>query len=567
GFIGTIAAGASVKDLTFTGISVTGGDYTGGLTGVNNGTITNVTVAGTVTGSNYAAGIAGNNFGTISSCDASNANVTGLNNIATLAGNTNSGSSQTGNVLLFTGGSFPTEVYGLASAQAVSFAFTPTTGTITVKAAPSGVTSSVAGQTVTLTPPAGFISGNLQLTLQAGKLSCTRNVMLYSKTKGAVFDGGDGSVASPFIISSEAAFDSIILAPAKNYQLAADITLSKTWVSIPAFSGSLDGKGFAVNGLVINATTPNAGLTGSLTGTIRNIRFLNVSATTSASGFGIVAGILNAGTVQNIVVSGTLTSTSATDTLGGLVGTLNNGGKLTQAYAKLTITAACGMVGGLVGCLTTGTPASEISFSTTAGSIEITAAKSRVGGILGRAGGAVVSGGMLKNCLSSMDIKSSGTVTGANGFGGIFGADQNAGIVPIDQCMFTGTVSAGFSVGGIAGVGSTISNCLLAGQGAGLTTSTLLGTSAPSVGSVGGIAGTDKVSLQYCLVKNATLRGSATAALPLGGIASTYQNSGYTSKSVVVNTSIDGGVNSTRVAGTTGAHSNNYAGPNVTTPN
>ena len=235
------------------------------------------------------------------------------------------------------------------------------------------------------------------------------------------------------------------------------------------------------------------------------------------------------------------------------------------------------MVGGIAGCLVTTATASEISYSTTAGSIEITAAKTRIGGILGRGAGSVVSGGIVKNCASSMDIKSSGaTSASANSFGGIFGADQSAGIVPIDQCMFTGTVAAGFSVGGIAGVGSNITNCLLVGQGAGLTTSTLLASGTPSVGSVGGIAGTNKNGQQYCIVKNATLRGSATAALPAGGIASTYQNNGATNKCVVINTSIDGGVNSTRVtgmpsgsapAGSTGTHNNNYAGPNVTTPN
>lgn len=176
-----------------------------------------------------------------------------------------------------------------------------------------------------------------------------------------------------------------------------------------------------------------------------------------------------------------------------------------------------------------------------------------------------------------MDIKSSGAASAsANSFGGIFGADQSAGIVPIDQCMFTGTVASGFSVGGIAGVGSNITNCLVAGQGAGLGNSTLLSTGTPSVGSVGGIAGTNKNGQQYCIVKNATLRGSASASYPLGGIGSTYQNSGFTSKCVVINTSIDGGANSTRVTGTasgsspagsTGTHSNNYVGPGITAPN
>jgi hypothetical protein len=289
---------------------------------------------------------------------------------------------------------------------------------------------------------------------------------------------------------------------------------------------------------------------------------------------GVVAGTNNAGTLQNVIVSGAVTSTNTGDTLGGITGVLTNGGKVTQCYAKLTMIASCGMVGGIVGCLTTTATASEISFSGTAGSIEITAAKTRIGGILGRAGGSIVSGGIVKNCSSSMAIKSSGATAGnANGFGGIFGADQNAGIVPIDQCMFTGTVTSGFSIGGIAGVGSNITNCIVIGNGPGLGTPTLNATgTAPATGSVGGIAGTAKNSLQLCIVKNATLNAAVTtAALPIAGITSTYQNNGFTAKSVVINTSITGtGDFAYRISGTAangiGVNSNNYVGPNVTTP-
>jgi hypothetical protein len=581
GFLAAIATTGSVKNLSFSNISVTGKDYTGGLTAINNGTVTNVTVAGNVTGANYVAAIAGNNFGTINSCDASNASVSGVNYMATFAGNTNSGSTQTANVVLSAPATFPTESYGLSGTKNVSFAFTPTTGTIVVQSVPTGFTTSVIGQTVTLNAPAGFVSGAMQLSLQSGKLSCTRSLILYSKQAGAVFDAGDGSSANPFIMSTEAAFDSIINAPSKYYQLAANINLTKTWITIPAFSGSIDGKGFKVNGLLINAATANNGLTGTNTGTIKNIQFLNVNCTTSGNTFGVMGGTQNAGTLQNVIVSGVLTSTALIDTLGGLVGTLTNGAKITQCYAKLTITAACGMVGGLVGCLTATTTPSEISFSTTAGSIEITASKTRVGGILGRAAGlaTALSGGIIKNCISTMDIKSSGANgAGANGFGGIMGADQNAGIVPIDQCMFAGTVTAGFSIGGIAGVGSNITNCIVAGQGAALTTPTLFANGAsPSVGSVGGIAGTDKNLLQFCIVKNVTLSATVTSpGLGIAGIASTYQNNGNTSKSFVVNTSITGsptapnGENAFRISGTaangTGVNGSNYVGSNVSTP-
>jgi hypothetical protein len=580
GFFAAIGTTGSVKNLSFSNISVTGKDYTGGLAAVNNGTVTNVIVAGNISGGNYVAGIIGNNFGSINSSDASAVNVSGINNIATLAGNVNSGSSQAGNVVLSTSTSFPTEIYGVATVTTTPLAFTPSSGTITVTSVPANITATAGlGQQVVFTPAPGFISGNVKLTLKSGNLSAVRDIMVYSKRAGDVFDAGDGSSTSPYIISTEAALDSIMNAPTKYYQLTADINITMPWLPIRNFSGSIDGKGFKVNNLGLNTTIANSGFIGTNTGTVKNIQFLNVNFTTTTNTLGVVTGTNRGGTLQNIIVSGAVTSTNTGDTLGGIAGVLTNGGKITQCYAKLNIIASCGMVGGITGCLNSSATASEISFCGTAGSIEITAAKTRIGGILGRAGGTVVSGGIVKNCSSSMNIKSSGATAGnANGFGGIFGADQNAGIVPIDQCMFTGYISAGFSIGGIAGVGSNISNCIVIGFGPGLGIPTLYATgTSPATGSVGGIAGTAKNSLQLCIVKNATLNSFVTsAALATGGITSTYQNNGYTAKSVVINTSITGSATAPnnefayRISGTaangTGVNANNYAGANVTTP-
>lgn len=577
GFFTAISATGSVKNLSFTNISVTGKDYTGGLAGVNNGTVNNVTIAGTVAGGNYVAGIIGNNFGSIASSDASAANVSGVNYIATWAGNINTGSTQASNAVLSTGASFPKELYGIAAVTTTPILFTPSTGTITITSVPANLTAAAGpGQQIIFTPLAGFISGNVKITLKSGNLSAVKDILVYSKTEGAVFDAGNGSSTNPYIISTEAALDSIINAPSKYYQLAADINHTKPWKIIPSFSGSLDGKGFKVNNLVVNATTINSGFIGTNTGTVKNIQFLNVNYTTTVPTMGVVAGTNNGGTLQNIIVSGSITSTNGTDTLGGIAGVLING-KITQCYAKLNMVASCGMVGGIVGCLTATATVSEISFCGTAGTIDINANKTRIGGILGRAGGSVVSGGIVKNCSSSMTVKSSGgTANSANGFGGIFGADAAAGLVTIDQCMFTGTVISGFSIGGIAGVGSDITNCIVIGNGPGLGTPTLYATGTPtSVASVGGIAGTGKSvknGLQYCIVKNATLTGSTTSSYPSAGIASTYQNNGYAANNVVINTSIAGSNNdfAFRVTGTaangTGVNANNYAGANVTTP-
>jgi len=578
GYFGEIAATGTIKNITFDNLNVTGQNNTGGVAGVNRGTITNVTVNGNCTGGTFVGGIAGNNFGTIATCDVSAFNVSGTNNIANLTPTVNSGSVQNSNVILIAPATFPTTVYGVSSAQNVDFSFAPSDGTIAVKTVPTNLTAApVSGQQkLTLTPLAGFVSGDLGISLQKDKLSILRTVKIFSKTQGSIFDAGDGSVGSPYLISTSAALDAVRNDVTKNYKIVNDITLTGTWVAIPTFSGSIDGQGFKVNNLTMNTIVANDGWVNTNTGTIKNIRFLNVNCTTSAA-FGVVAGKNNGGTIQNVIVGGTVTSINTGDVLGGITGELAAGGKVTQCYTNLTMVASCGMVGGLVGRLTTATGSvAEISFSTATGSIEENASKNRIAGILGRAEGTVVGGGIVKNCLATLTIAATGAnAVNVNGVGGIFGADQTAGIVPIDQCMFTGTISAGFSIGGIAGVGSTITNCIVVGQGAANLLPTLRSTGTPATGNIGGIAGTNKVKLVNCVVKNATLKAAATTNLmPVAGMVSTYQSGGYTSNSFVASTSLEGSTTPPngdyvfRIAGTAGntpgVNGGNYATSSVT---
>lgn len=142
--------------------------------------------------------------------------------------------------------------------------------------------------------------------------------------------------------------------------------------------------------------------------------------------------------------------------------------------------------------------------------------------------------------------------------------------------MFSGSISAGFSIGGIAGVGSSITNCIVKGKGP-LAAQPMLSAASttPATGNIGGIAGTNKTKLENCVVREVTIKSVITSsAMPNGGIASTYQNNGYTKNSFVANTSIEGSNtapnwdNNFRISGTaangTGTNSNNYVGTGVT---
>ncbi len=575
-----LAAAGTIKNLELTNLAITAQNNVAAVVITNRGIIDHIKISGTVTGKQYVAGITANNFGTVANNDVSALAVTGENFAANYAASTNAGSLQTNNVVISVANNFPANVYGVTTATTSNFAFNPTDGVIEVKSSPSNLTAvPVSGQQrVTFTPSSGFISGDVVLALKKGNVALNKILKVYAKQEGSAFDGGDGSLANPYLISTEEGLVAMSTGTDKHYKIITDFNLTKSWSPITTFSGSLDGNGHKVGNLTITSATANDGFFATLTGTVKNLQLLNVNCTTSAA-FGTLAGRLVGGTIQNVKITGNITSTHTGDVLGGVVGDMSAAAKITQISTNLTIKASCGMVGGLVGRLTTNASGvAEISLSTTTGSIEINASKNRIAGILGRAEGANVGGGIVKNCRSSVNISATAAVAATvNGVGGIFGADQNAGIVPIDQCIFDGTISCGFSVGGIAGVGSTITNCLVEGTGANQTTPTIRATGTPATGNIGGIAGTNKVKLENCIVKNATFRATiSTTALPVAGITSTYQNNGYTANSFIVNTSIEGsntlpnGNNVFRISGTaangTGANKKNYVGPGIVIP-
>lgn len=392
---------------------------------------------------------------------------------------------------------------------------------------------------------------------------------------------GSGTSLDPYMIYSASAFDNIRNNPTKNFEVYGELNLSGNWTPIPSFSGTLDGKGYKVNGLTMNNTAANGGLISTNSGTVKNLQLLNVNCTTSNS-FGTVAGTNSGGTIQNVVVSGTVTATQTGDVpVGGIAGDMTGTAYIKQCYAKLNMTVASSMAGGIAGRINGGT--GEISDCGSAGTLTISAASStptKIGGILGRIVNTSGTTGTIKNCASAMSLKATGTnATSVNSVGGIFGADQGTGIT-IDQCLFNGNIEVGHTLGGIAGVGSNITNCIAIGTGAGASNAMLKSTGTPNPGSLGGIAGTLKVKLENCIVKNATLKvttlpASSPANYAPGGIASTYQNNGYTKNSVVLVTSVEGaaGANSSyvyRVSGTAangiGVNSGNYVGPSVTTP-
>ncbi len=112
GLFSQVGSGGTVENLNLTGVDVSGGSYLGGLVGVNDGTLSDVSVAGTVSGtdgSQYVAGLAGQNGGTIT-LGSNAANVTAGTGAYSIGGITgyNSGtiseSDNTGAIITGSGG-------------------------------------------------------------------------------------------------------------------------------------------------------------------------------------------------------------------------------------------------------------------------------------------------------------------------------------------------------------------------------------------------------------------------------------------------------------------------------
>lgn len=368
------------------------------------------------------------------------------------------------------------------------------------------------------------------------------------------FDAGDGSVGNPYKISRASQFNKIRNYPDKNFLLTANIdlsTLSPAWTPITSFSGTIDGGNRQVQNLKFSSIGTKGGLITTNTGNIKNIAFTGVNIT-ATSAFGVIVGDHSTGTINNVVVKGTVVSTNTTDLLGGVVAEIS-GGQISDVYVNLSMEGTCGMIGGIVGRAKTA--ASTIANCTSEGSINIKAAKSRIGGIVGRGETAVT----IKNCLSTMNIK--GSINGANGVGGIFGANSDDGM-RIDECMFTGQINNVFMCGGIGGVAANIRNCAVEGTGASLSSPIVNVGGTINTSSGGGIAGVGKGALENCIVYNAALTGVTSTTLSLAGIVSTFQNNGYAAKCVASNVLVNG-VTIHGIAGTAGngkgVNTNNYS--------
>jgi formylglycine-generating enzyme required for sulfatase activity len=88
GLFGYTGTGGVIKNIGLVNCNVNGENYSGGVTGYNNGTIQNCYISGSVSGGTYSGGVAGYNNGTIQNCYTTST-VSGSSNVGGVVGQNN----------------------------------------------------------------------------------------------------------------------------------------------------------------------------------------------------------------------------------------------------------------------------------------------------------------------------------------------------------------------------------------------------------------------------------------------------------------------------------------------
>ena len=252
----------------------------------------------------------------------------------------------------------------------------------------------------------------------------------------SAFEGGSGTAADPYQITTGGQLLLIKDYYDKNFVLAANIDLdNKNWLPIPDFTGTLDGTGYTIRNLQVSRTDDGQGLFANISGNavVKNLNIKGVYIKAGSNdNIGALAGVINGKSILIENINVILTENSlilGNDAVGGIVGETWSGN---------------GQLASLTNC--------HVESVSTDYTIK---GNSAVGGILGYA---------RNSDLATLKIEKSTakvSVYGGDYTGGILGNMSRNGAISfqISSCGFDGKVSGGNCVGGIAGYCEQIVAC------------------------------------------------------------------------------------------------------------
>lgn len=469
-------------DKVYSSGTVTGGDYTGGLIGIQaSGNTTASYSSVTVQGDEFVGGLAGRFQGTLLSNSYATGAVTGNTSVGGLVGNVYLGRVEntfaTGSV---SGAQNTGGLVGLnSSPSTIAYSYASGNVTSTDAATRGGLVGNNAG-TIANSFWDVFTSGQAVATGTGSNAGATAligdwanlgiNDSAYNSDSYTGFDftntwfiaedasrpmlrallSGNGEINNLYDLQGMAAN------LAGNYTLMTNLDASATAASIAAgnsgnysdvwggrgfapvgggstvFSGNLDGQGFVINDLAINRDSLGLGLFGVLNGRVSNLGLVDVDitvASTALTPVGAIAGLA----LSDAEISQSFASGQINDAFiaGGLVG-VNLEGTVEQSYSSVDINNAV-IGGGLVG-------ANEglIQQSYATGNVIASASNPEQTG----------SGGLVGS--------NSGIIRQSYATGDVWGGDVAGGLVAgnsgvIEQSYATGAVGGNGLLGGLVG--------------------------------------------------------------------------------------------------------------------
>jgi hypothetical protein len=279
-----------------------------------------------------------------------------------------------------------------------------------------------------------------------------------------------------------------------NYILRHDITVDPG--DTPVFTGNFTGvlNGFKAGGnyVISGLTRP---LFDQISGVVKNLNLETVADGTGVQGNGALANTLESGgKVENVTVTGNVTGdgnvgglvgnsagiiigssmhgdvTGSSWKIGGLVGALEDTGRITDSHTTGDVTSTGDRVGGLVG-----ESAGEISDSSASGNVN---GRWDVGGLVGRSNGNITNShasGNVEGASGNVDFdenvgglvgQSNGNITGSTASGDVnislsnsYDVNNVGGLVgksngDITNSHASGDVDGGYKVGGLVGYSS-----------------------------------------------------------------------------------------------------------------
>ena len=331
------------------------------------------------------------------------------------------------------------------------------------------------------------------------------------------FDGavapfeGSGTLEDPYEIYTKEQLEAVDWWPTAHFKLMNNIDLAGTTYTNSligidvndidngfngvAFTGSLNGNGFAIQNLTMNGVNQDRiGLFGEIgtSGQVSNLTLQNVNIVSNSTLTGALAGV-SRGYISNCHVIGTIQGGLR---VGGLAGYCS--GTIINCDSAAVVTGTGIRVGGLIG--NSGTLTASYCFAT--GNVSSTGTEN-VGGLIGECASS-----NLDHCYSTGDA-TGGSET--NNVGGLLGyCDQTN----VSNCWSNGNVTTGgFAVGGF--IGCNMQSSIATSY----ATGTALGIAEGTYGHhVGGFVGSNEgVEGSVSTITDCYAIGSATGTKLVGG--------------------------------------------------